>query len=57
MDQKQEPGFRLTLKSVPGCSIPAELRLKRVLKSLIRIYGFRATAVELVSTEPKGKEK
>jgi hypothetical protein len=32
--------YRLTLRSVPS-SIPAPVRLRRLLKALLRAYGFR----------------
>lgn len=37
--------IRLTLKPLPD-GVPPEIRLRRVLKSLLRTYGMRAVRVE-----------
>jgi hypothetical protein len=41
------PVYRLTLEALPD-DVPAHVRLKRVLKGLLRGYGFRCVRVEQV---------
>src|ERR1700682_1069331 len=46
--------FRLTLRALPG-EAPAEVRLRRALKVLLRAFRFRAERVEdLGEGEPRG---
>ncbi len=56
MSSKQEPRrrFALTLEDAePRALAPAHVRLKRLLKCLLRYYGFRAiNAVEAPSPPP-----
>jgi hypothetical protein len=45
------PIYRLTLTSTPRDDVPPEQRLRRLLKMLLRGYGFRATKVEQLPVE------
>jgi len=50
------PDYRLTLRPLPGAA-PAVVRLRRLLKSLLRAYGFRALAVEeLARADDRGPQ-
>jgi hypothetical protein len=47
--------FRLTLRALPG-SVPANPhRLKRLLKCLLRGYGFRCERIEFPASVPFGQ--
>jgi hypothetical protein len=46
------PRFTLTLQAEPGPWPPAEVRLKRLLKCILRAYGFRATSIREEQTKP-----
>ncbi len=53
---------RLTLKSVPrsdecGNPIPADNRLRALLKVMLRRYGFRVERIEEIGQEKKENEK
>lgn len=37
--------IRLTLRALPD-PVPADVRLRRALKALLRVYGFRCVKVE-----------
>ena len=43
-----EPCYRLELRALPS-SIPPEIRLRRALKALLRVYRFRVTDYGLAS--------
>ena len=45
MTKPAQPRYRLELQAQPGPVDPV-LRLRRVLKALLRAYGFRAVFVE-----------
>jgi hypothetical protein len=48
------PRFRLVVRAEPGC-VPALIRLRRLLKGLLRGYGFRALEVaHLPESQPDG---
>jgi hypothetical protein len=49
-----EPVFRLLLRSKPS-SIPATVRLRRLLKAIGRGYLFRCESVEQVGQDPAGE--
>jgi hypothetical protein len=40
------PAIRLTIRSVPNQAVPEAARLKRLLKALLRGYGFRCLGIE-----------
>lgn len=40
--------WQLTLKPLPG-PVPPVVRMRRILKSLLRTYGFRCTKVEEIT--------
>ncbi len=44
-DRPEQPVYHLRLQALP-LSAPAEVRMRRLLKSLLRCYGFRALYVE-----------
>jgi hypothetical protein len=39
------PAYRLTIRALP-CPVPATVRLRRLLKSLLRAWDFQCVAVE-----------
>lgn len=43
--------YRLTLQAGPG-SVPPQVRLRRLLKTLLRGYGFRCLEIVLVPPPP-----
>jgi hypothetical protein len=47
------PDIRLTLRPLPD-AVPADVRLRRLLKRLLRSYGFRCVNVEAL---PPGPDK
>lgn len=48
--------IRLILRPLPD-EVPVEIRLRRLLKSLLRAYGFRCESVETIPDEtPTPKE-
>jgi hypothetical protein len=49
------PEYRLRLRALPD-RVPAAVRLRRLLKVLLRGYGFRALAVEEVPAEAPAHE-
>lgn len=50
----QEKDTLLQLRDArPEDTVPADCRLRRVLKSLLRVYGFRCVRVEEVPIEAK----
>jgi hypothetical protein len=40
--------YAIQLRTMPGCQIPDEVGLRRVLKTLLRSYGMRAVDVREV---------
>ena len=40
--------YRLTIEAQPHATVPAQVRLRSVLKRLLRTFGFRAVKVEEV---------
>jgi hypothetical protein len=43
-----EQVFRVTLRTVPGCGTPVNVRLRQFLKSAIRAWGLKAIEIEEV---------
>lgn len=39
------PVFTLTIQSVPRHDVPADVRLRRLLKGMLRGYGFRLLSI------------
>ena len=48
-----QPRYHLVLQALPD-GVPAPVRLRRLLKALLRGYGFRCLAAEEVVTEEEG---
>jgi hypothetical protein len=47
-----DPKYRLTLRALPG-KVPVANRLRRLLKTLLRAYGFRCERVEDMAEIPQ----
>jgi len=47
------PDIRLVLRPLVG-EVPIEIRLRRLLKALLRGYGFRCLRIEDVPTKEQG---
>lgn len=45
--------YRLTIEAQPHATVPAQVRLRSVLKRLLRTFGFRAVKVECLSEQSR----
>ncbi|HKI30280.1 MAG TPA: hypothetical protein VKA46_00210 [Gemmataceae bacterium] len=48
--------YLLELRALPDDDAPAVVRLRQVLKSLLRAYGFRAVSVRDVTPRPPAED-
>jgi hypothetical protein len=48
MSNEDRPVYHLELRSLPNQAAPVEMRLRRALKMLLRLHGFRAVEVREV---------
>jgi hypothetical protein len=54
--ETERPTYRLTLRAEPPGhdGAPATIRLRRLLKCLLRAFGFRVTFVEELRSDERG---
>jgi hypothetical protein len=43
--------YSITLRTEPGQAVPPDVRLRQLLKSLLRQWGFRAVEVRAIESE------